>query len=48
VVIAAMPFTKDKLRIVPELRKGWVWALGLLYALGYVLQYVGQDMTNGL
>ena len=45
-VVAAMPFMEDKLRIVPELRKGWVWVLGLLYTLGYVLQYVGQDMTT--
>jgi len=46
VIIAAMPFMEKRLRILPELRKGWVWVFGLLYTLGFVLQYVGQDMTT--
>jgi len=46
VIIAAMPLMEKRLRILPELRKGWVWIFGLLYTLGFVLQYVGQDMTT--
>ncbi len=45
-IVAALPFIEKRVRIVPELRKGWVWMFGLLYTLGYILQYVGQDMTT--
>ncbi len=45
-IVAALPFIEKRVRIMPELRKGWVWMFGLLYTLGYILQYVGQDMTT--
>lgn len=46
VILAALPFAGGRLGISPELRKPWVWAFGLIYMLGFVLQYVGQDMTT--
>jgi drug/metabolite transporter (DMT)-like permease len=35
-----------KLKIRRELRKAPVWLLGLIDALGFLLQYIGQSLTN--
>jgi drug/metabolite transporter (DMT)-like permease len=32
--------------VARELRRKVIWALGTVYALGFLIQYVGQDMTN--
>ncbi len=45
-IFAALPIAGRKLGIILELRKAWVWVFGVLYTLGFVLQYVGQDMTT--
>ncbi len=33
-------------RLVRELRRGVIWALGTIYALGFLIQYIGQNLTN--
>ena len=43
VVSVAMGWTHAVAR---ELRRKVIWALGTIYALGFLIQYVGQDMTN--
>jgi drug/metabolite transporter (DMT)-like permease len=32
--------------VARELRRKVIWALGTIYALGFLIQYVGQDLTN--
>jgi drug/metabolite transporter (DMT)-like permease len=32
--------------VATELRRKVIWALGAVYALGFLIQYVGQDMTS--
>jgi drug/metabolite transporter (DMT)-like permease len=41
----ALPFGK-RLGLMKELREKWIWAFGALYALGFLFQYVGQDLTT--
>jgi drug/metabolite transporter (DMT)-like permease len=46
-VIALLTVGFDKwLRVTSELRKASVWLLGLVDALGFLLQYIGQSLTN--
>jgi drug/metabolite transporter (DMT)-like permease len=46
-VIAMIAVGFDKrLRIGRELRKGSIWLLGMIDAAGFLLQYVGQSLTN--
>jgi drug/metabolite transporter (DMT)-like permease len=46
-VIAVLVVVWDKrLGVTEELRKGSVWLLGVIDALGFLLQYVGQSLTN--
>jgi drug/metabolite transporter (DMT)-like permease len=40
---AALGWTRA---VAQELRRKAIWALGTIYALGFLIQYVGQDMTN--
>jgi drug/metabolite transporter (DMT)-like permease len=40
-----IPFDR-KLGITRELRRGMTWAFGLLYTMGFMLQYVGQAWTS--
>lgn len=43
----AFAFIFGKLRsLVVELRRGSTWVLGGIYALGFLLQYVGQSLTD--
>ena len=46
-LIAALvlPFGR-RLGLVKELREKWIWVFGGLSALGFLLQYVGQDLTT--
>ncbi|HVP23226.1 MAG TPA: DMT family transporter [Conexivisphaerales archaeon] len=32
--------------VASELRRKTIWALGTVYAVGFLIQYVGQDMTS--
>ena len=45
IVIVAVPFS-SRLSIGKELKKWWTWCFGFIYALGFLFQYIGQDMTN--
>ena len=46
-VIAVLVAVWDKrLRVTEELRKGSVWLLGIIDAIGFLLQYIGQSLTN--
>src|SRR5487761_470024 len=45
VVIAVALFEK-RLRVLRELRNMSNWFLGFVYAFGFVIQYMGQNMTN--
>lgn len=42
-VSVTLGLTRD---VALELRRKVIWALGTIYALGFLIQYVGQDMTN--
>jgi drug/metabolite transporter (DMT)-like permease len=42
-VAAALGLTRA---VAHELRRKVIWALGTIYALGFLIQYVGQDMTS--
>jgi drug/metabolite transporter (DMT)-like permease len=33
-------------RLARELKRGVIWALGTIYALGFLIQYIGQNLTN--
>jgi drug/metabolite transporter (DMT)-like permease len=47
VVIAILAIGLDKrLGISRELRKGSIWLLGMIDAVGFLFQYVGQSLTN--
>jgi drug/metabolite transporter (DMT)-like permease len=39
-------FYGRELRIKSELSNWWTWVLGSIYAMGFLFQYVGQDMTS--
>jgi len=45
-IVALMPFAERRLGIIGELRKKWIWIFGLLYAIGFIFQYVGQALTS--
>jgi drug/metabolite transporter (DMT)-like permease len=42
-VSVALGWTRN---VALELRRKTIWALGIVYAIGFLIQYVGQDMTN--
>jgi drug/metabolite transporter (DMT)-like permease len=47
VVIAILAIGLDRrLGISRELRKGSIWLLGMIDAVGFLFQYVGQSLTN--
>jgi drug/metabolite transporter (DMT)-like permease len=47
VVIAILAIGLDRrLGISKELRKGSIWLLGMIDAVGFLFQYVGQSLTN--
>lgn len=45
IVIFALPFD-NKVGLKRELRKKSTWLVGGVYALGFLLQFVGQDLTT--
>jgi len=45
IVALALPFYK-KLGLMKELRNKWIWLFGGIYAIGFLFQYVGQDLTT--
>jgi len=45
IVIFALPFD-NKVGLKRELRKESTWLVGGVYALGFLLQFVGQDLTT--
>ncbi|MBM5805713.1 MAG: DMT family transporter [Candidatus Verstraetearchaeota archaeon] len=45
IVALALPFDK-RLGLMKELRNKWIWFFGGIYALGFLFQYVGQDLTT--
>jgi drug/metabolite transporter (DMT)-like permease len=45
ILAIAVPFG-SRLGIGKELMKWWIWGLGFVYALGFLFQYMGQDMTS--
>lgn len=45
-IVAIAIATRRVTLIVRDLRCGSIWLLGGIYALGFVFQYVGQDLTN--
>jgi drug/metabolite transporter (DMT)-like permease len=36
----------SRLGLGKELKKWWTWGFGLIYALGFLFQYIGQNMTS--
>jgi len=44
VVVAA--FYGQRLGLKGELSNRWTWVLGAVYAMGFLFQYMGQDMTS--
>ena len=44
VVVAA--FYGQRLGLKGELSNRWTWLLGAVYAMGFLFQYMGQDMTS--
>lgn len=45
IVAIALPFGA-RLGIKKKLAKWWTWGLGAVYAFGFLLQYMGQNMTS--
>jgi drug/metabolite transporter (DMT)-like permease len=45
-IVALMPFAEKRLDVIGELRKKWTWLFGLLYAIGFIFQYLGQALTS--
>src|SRR5579864_7994383 len=45
-VLVAIPLLDKRLGIIRELRRPSNWYVGSLYAFGFVIQYLGQSMTN--
>lgn len=39
-------FRGRELGLRGELSNRWTWVLGSIYAMGFLFQYVGQDMTS--
>lgn len=46
VVIPLALLFRKALNLGSELRSSSIWLLGAIYALGFLLQYLGQDLTN--
>lgn len=45
-ILAIAFFYGSKLGLKKELSNRWTWVLGAVYAMGFLFQYVGQDMTT--
>jgi drug/metabolite transporter (DMT)-like permease len=45
VLAIAVPYG-SRLGMWKEFQKWWTWVLGFVYALGFLFQYLGQDMTS--
>ena len=45
-VLVAVALFENRLGILRELRNRSNWYLGFIYAFGFVIQYLGQNMTN--
>jgi len=35
-----------KIGVFKQMRNRWIWVLGIIYAVAFVLQYVGQNLTS--
>lgn len=45
-ILAVALFYGSRLGVKDELKNRWTWVLGAVYAMGFLFQYVGQDMTG--
>lgn len=51
-LISSIPITiyaamyRSRLGLRKELSNQWTWVLGVIYAMGFLFQYMGQDMTS--
>ncbi|MGI0085453.1 MAG: DMT family transporter, partial [Nitrososphaerales archaeon] len=45
-VVIAIALFEKRLKVLSELRNRSNWYLGFVYAFGFVIQYLGQNMTN--
>jgi len=45
-IVVAAAFYGQRLGLKGELSNRWTWLLGAVYAMGFLFQYMGQDMTS--
>jgi drug/metabolite transporter (DMT)-like permease len=45
-ILAVAVFYGPRLGLKGELSNRWTWLLGAIYAMGFLFQYMGQDMTS--
>jgi drug/metabolite transporter (DMT)-like permease len=45
-IFFAIAFFEKRIGVLKELRKKSSWYLGIIYAISFLIQYIGQNMTN--
>ena len=46
IILALVPLFRKKIGIAGEFKKKWTWVFGIVYMFGFLLQYLGQDLTT--
>lgn len=45
ILLLMIPFEKS-LGVIQQLRRKWIWFIGIIYGIAFVLQYAGQSLTS--